>query len=171
MPKHKDFTIKGLKTFTGMEGYGFNASLYYKGKKIAFVIDSAQGGCYDYQWADYDAQRVDINTRTWEGKPRTYKGTPYEKVLTEYSASLPPEQVEGMTLHPDNDTVVNDLVAEVEENREFKRKCKKKTLILTTDCSENSYIEFKYPYGAGIKAHIEKKYGDKLVEIINERYL
>ena len=31
-----DYEIKGLKTFMGMEGYGVNASLYYK---KAYEID------------------------------------------------------------------------------------------------------------------------------------
>ena len=46
------YSIKGLKTFMGMEGYGVNASLYYKGKKCAFIIDGGNGGCLDIDYVD-----------------------------------------------------------------------------------------------------------------------
>ena len=170
MTNYADFTIKGLRTFQGLEGQGFNASLYCKGKKVAFVIDSANGGDYEYQWVDYKEPSVTINTRTYDGKPNTYKGTPCEKILTEHSASLQPEDFEGTALLPNNDTILNNLVIKSLEDRDFKIKCKSKTLVITADCKNHSYIQFKHPYGAGIKAHIEKKYGKKLVEIINERY-
>lgn len=51
------YAVKGVKTFRGNEGYGFNATLYKDGKAIAFVIDDANGGCYSYEWKD-DAERV-----------------------------------------------------------------------------------------------------------------
>ena len=39
--------IKHMKTCIGREGYGFNASLYVDGKKIAFIMDDANGGPED----------------------------------------------------------------------------------------------------------------------------
>lgn len=47
---NSNFTIKGLKTFIGREGYGVNANLYHKGKKVAFLLDSGNGGCLDIDW-------------------------------------------------------------------------------------------------------------------------
>ena len=44
------FSVKGLKTFIGREGHGVNANLYYKGKKVAFLLDSGNGGCLDIDW-------------------------------------------------------------------------------------------------------------------------
>lgn len=49
------YTVKGVKSFRGNEGYGFNATLYKDGKAIAFVYDDANGGCYSYEWKDKDA--------------------------------------------------------------------------------------------------------------------
>ena len=47
---NSDFTLKGLKTFMGMDCPGINASLYYKGKKVAFLIDEGNGGCLNVEW-------------------------------------------------------------------------------------------------------------------------
>lgn len=39
-----EFTVKNIKTFRGMEGTGYNATLYLDGKKFAEVLDDAHGG-------------------------------------------------------------------------------------------------------------------------------
>ena len=54
--KESCFTLKSVKTFLGMEGYGVNANLYYKASviarevKVATLIDSGNGGCLDIDW-------------------------------------------------------------------------------------------------------------------------
>ena len=48
--KNSKFSIKSLKTFVGREGYGINANLYYNNKKVAFLLDSGNGGCLDIDW-------------------------------------------------------------------------------------------------------------------------
>ena len=50
------FSIKAIKTFVGREGYGINANLYYNNKKVAFLLDSGNGGCLDIDW-DYVLRR------------------------------------------------------------------------------------------------------------------
>ena len=42
-----DFSVKSVKTFMGREGYGVNANIYYKNRKIGHIIDSGDGGCLD----------------------------------------------------------------------------------------------------------------------------
>lgn len=44
-----DLNVVGYKSLRGREGYGYNATLVYKGKKIALAIDDASGGCVHYQ--------------------------------------------------------------------------------------------------------------------------
>ena len=43
------YTIKGVKTFRGREGQGFNATLCRDGKPVAHVDDAACGGCYNWR--------------------------------------------------------------------------------------------------------------------------
>ena len=45
-----EFKIKNFKSFRGMEGIGFNATLFVDGQKACEIDDAAQGGEYDYNW-------------------------------------------------------------------------------------------------------------------------
>lgn len=56
MASDHSYTVKNVKTFQGMEGKGFNATLYHKNKPIAFVIDDASGGALLIQWKDNSAK-------------------------------------------------------------------------------------------------------------------
>lgn len=51
-------TLKGVKTFKGMEGHGFNATLYCNNKKAALLIDSARGGPLGIQWANAEMKKA-----------------------------------------------------------------------------------------------------------------
>jgi len=44
------YSVKSIKRFIGMEGYGFNANLYLNNNKIAFVYDDASGGEINFQF-------------------------------------------------------------------------------------------------------------------------
>ncbi|ATS92218.1 hypothetical protein [Stenotrophomonas phage DLP4] len=44
------YTVKGLKSFIGNEGSGYNASIYRDGKLVAFAYDDASGGCLNIEW-------------------------------------------------------------------------------------------------------------------------
>lgn len=50
----KQYSVKGVKYFRGHDGYGFNASLYLGKKKIAFLIDLADGGKFQIEPFDED---------------------------------------------------------------------------------------------------------------------
>ena len=50
MAKINNFQVKGIKIFEGRGGYGLNANLYYKGKKVAFVLDEGNGGQLDIRF-------------------------------------------------------------------------------------------------------------------------
>jgi hypothetical protein len=50
--KLTDFGIKGYKTFRGMEGTGFNATLTLRGEPIALAMDDAHGGELRIEWKE-----------------------------------------------------------------------------------------------------------------------
>lgn len=54
MAKIMDFQLKSVKTFQGMDGIGLNANLYYKNKKVAFVLDEGHGGELNIQFFEPD---------------------------------------------------------------------------------------------------------------------
>ncbi|AME18067.1 hypothetical protein AAT1_02041 [Pseudomonas phage AAT-1] len=87
---HPTYTVKGVKTFVGMEGYGYNGSLYRDGKLVAFVIDDASGGPLQIEWKDVSDGLVEVETKDYKGNPWVAKMTNEEKALHEHATSLPP---------------------------------------------------------------------------------
>ena len=124
------YTIKGLKSFRGNEGHGFNATLYRDGKKVCFVMDSAQGGEMDFEWCDRKAPFVEITGQNYKDEPYTYKGTPEEKILHDHVEGMfYPEEFHGQKLAMGTDGFVSKLVEDLESARWEKRQCQKKTLL------------------------------------------
>ena len=60
-------------------------------------------------------------------------------------------------------------------HRDWKRKCKNYIIVVTTDCKKGEAIMIKRNYCPEApfnhRAQLKQKYGNKLVEIINDRYL
>lgn len=88
------YAVKGIKTFVGMEGHGYNATLYRDGKPVAFVIDDASGGPLQVEWKDCSAPRAEVTTRTHAGEPWVVRMTPEERRLHEHASSLPAMECE-----------------------------------------------------------------------------
>lgn len=40
--------LKNIRTHQGRQGYGLNADILVDGKKVVHVLDSGNGGCFDY---------------------------------------------------------------------------------------------------------------------------
>ena len=135
--------LKSLKTFIGMEGHGFNVDVWINGVKCMLAIDSANGGCYEYQSYAYNnpkAELVKANT----------------KVLEDYIASLPeyPLEINGeaykrdgevVMMKPDMDSFINDLVIELEVAKEEKKKLNlMKRAILIGEPNGNQYSYYNY---------------------------
>lgn len=146
----KKYSVKNVKLFRGMEGYGMNSTLYENGKKLCNVDDDGNGGCLN--WGSWS-----IEQRLNEELKKVGK--------FKYDAT------DTMTFNFDAETFVNMLVDEYTEEKEYKRKCKTKTLFITTECQKGQYVIMNNAYTPQLKLHLENKYGNKLVEIINERYL
>jgi len=144
-----DYNVKGVKSFRGMEGYGFNATLYRGKIKIAFVIDEANGGCYHYDWFN----RAE------------------DKILRDHCESLPKEVVYDMEIAVDSDMLVGALVDKYENDKRFSRLCKKSTLFRLKGDPDDGYQVYKNtPYNEFMKKFLIDKYGDTLEEILNEKY-
>lgn len=143
--------IRNVKFFQGTEGYGFNATLYVNGIKTAFVIDDANGGCYNYQVFDKDAFAT----------------------FSKYVKTLPPMSydiiagMEGETYPQDEDTVMNRLVEDWELNTKIKRLCKKKTVY--SKKGETDIYSINVEYSTTVKQKLIEKYGEG-IKIYNEMF-
>ena len=166
----KDFSVKAVKTFRSHDGGGFACNLYMKTKKVAEVVDDGWGGGLQFHWLDFKCPKVQITKKDNE-ETFSYNGTPNEKILVELINDLPPIEDYGMVMSQDLDTFVGDLVNNHLQEKEFKRKCKNKTLVITKDLRDGEYSVYSRPYSPEMKTWLEKSLGDNLVKIINEDYL
>lgn len=75
----------------------------------------------------------------------------------------------NQTYKPDTDTVIAQLVEEVESLRRLKRHCAKKTLfLLKGDNPKDGWRTIKHSWCEEVRAHLTNKYGDQILEIANE---
>ena len=153
----KKYSVKNLRTFRGMEGTGVNSTLYMNNKKLTNVDDEGNGGCLRFD--DWNVEKQINEELKNVGKVKydpTGDGT--DNWEHTYDAEM----------------FLNELIDKALEDKEYKRKCKTKTLVITNDCKRGQHIEWKYPFTQKLKEHIEKYYKaskSDLVEIINERYI
>lgn len=166
------YSIRKFKSFTGMEGLGFNAELCHNGRPVCFVIDEANGGEFNYQWYDWKAERVPLERVDYQGKKFTYKATPDEAQFLAFLASLPSEKNEwDDKFSPvDDDSFMAAFVDDYESEKQVKRWCKTKTVFRLKGDPDGEYHTIKQLFNQNLKDWLVKKHGDKLEEILNERF-
>jgi hypothetical protein len=111
--------LKNLKTFMGMEGQGFNVDVWINGIKCMLAIDSAQGGCFEYQSNTYKnpkAEQVKTNVQLLEA---------YIKSLPEYPLMIDdkPYERDGkvVMMKPDMDNFIDDMIVALQKAKEAKK--------------------------------------------------
>lgn len=164
-----NYTVKNIKTFRGMEGTGFNANLYRGNKKVAFVIDDAQGGELRYEWEDYKAERVRIYGKNYAGEEFTYKGTPEEKLLVEYAASLPGLKHGGIEIPCSPDLLIEELINKAENRKHLKKLSKTKTLFKYEHDKDGQWRVYNKPFDVNIIEALKKASKPKIVSYVNEK--
>lgn len=142
------YEVKGVKSFIGLEGYGFNATLYRDGKKVAFVIDDANGGCYNFDFVSNEA----------------------ENEFNAYIKTLPEIEFQGSKLTVDSDIFVGELVEQYETGKKLKSWCKTKTVFILKSDKAGEYRTVLHVYTDAVRKFLESKYKDDLLEVVNLRY-
>jgi len=142
-------TIKGIKTFQGHEDEGFNATLHINGKKAASVINEGNGGACYWRW------EPGADKATWEA----------------HVAGQPPWDCNGKMVPTDADLTIALLI----EGEKYKRDCRKGILFILEDspneCRVLGYRK-RVPTDmlAKVREQVVAKHGDKILEIINDRF-
>ena len=146
------FELKKFKSQRGHEGVGFYCLLHVDGVKGAEVIDEANGGMYRWHWFDPEAKRK------WDDH---VAAQPEEECGLEFG--LP-----SMMKKPDADSVMARLADEHQIRETMKRKCRTQTLYRLKGDKPEEYWVQKVKFTAEVARKLRDKYGDALVEIINE---
>ena len=146
------YSVKVLRTFTGREGVGCNATLYKDGKKVGTIDDMADGGGV---YADFDGDA-----------PRD--------AFDAHLKSLPAEKrswSEDVNVSLTEDMFLNALIEEALKAREAKKMLKmlaKKTVFVLKGDDKGSYRVMNVPFDERVKAAVVKAHGDRLEVIFNE---
>ena len=167
------YSVNGVKSFIGNEGYGFNANLLRDGKKVAFLIDDANGGEINVQWLDWKAPKVEVKGINYTGKEYTHSGTPEQAKLAKFLMNLPKTKnpYDGKMEHVSRDVYLCELVDKFESEKQFKRWCKTKVCFRVKGDKEGSWRTLKAKFHPLIAEKIREKFGDQLEEILNERFV
>lgn len=145
------WTITGLKFFRGNEGDGFNAKLLKDGKPVVFVIDDANGGCYDYEPID----------KEWKEK--------LDALVELRRADLSDKDDEnGFNERKsfDMDWLVSNMTSKWEFEQKIRRAIKKKICFQLPEDGDKQFSSFSRPYTPETKAMVLKKYPTAV--ILNE---
>jgi hypothetical protein len=113
------FTIKNFKTWQTHDGGGYQFTLYYDGKKFAFVHNDGNGG-----W-------VEVNCENKED----------QKLFDNYISNLPKWKcsIDGSDMDITNDIFMDDLVNEYELAKKLAKAKKKGTTFRLTTDKENMF--------------------------------
>jgi hypothetical protein len=148
------YTVGQIISFSTDNGPGFSACLYENGRMVAVVMDDEeQPGFLLYRWRERDARRR----------------------LLDY--------VEGRGLFPDlagfdpqnlrvarADRFVAELVDADLSERNFRNLCTQKTLFRLSGDAEGEYRSLSNPWSPQARAYLIETFGDRLIEVLNERF-
>jgi hypothetical protein len=139
------YSVRKVKTFIGMEGQGFNATLCRDGKPVANVIDDASGGCIDFHWL-----------------------VPGEEAALEaVCKQMPPTEFYGEMLTYNTDMLLSRLVDEHENEKRLKRVAKKKTLFRVKGDDPDEWRTLNV-VGEKATRYLASKYGEKLETVYGQ---
>ena len=137
--KKPNVQLKKTKLFRGTDGYGLNAEVWINGIYCMYLIDAADGGCYNYEYNTFNnpnADQVKANI----------------KELENYIKTLPEKDYGTFKAKIDMDTFLNDIFT-VQEEEKLKKKNEKRmsklfqTSIVIGKPNENQFrhMDFKQP--------------------------
>jgi hypothetical protein len=139
------YTVKNVKSFRGREGYGFNASLYRDGKRVALVMDAADGGCMSFEFEKTGADEETILLCYLKGRTALFAG-------------------EAMLLTPD--LFIAGLVDDYEIDARLRKTCRYATAFRFT--GKEDWHVVRIPFSSSLKAALLSKYPE-IEEFANER--
>jgi hypothetical protein len=153
MPKYE---VKNVKGFTGMEGYGYECTLYKDEARIGTITDPAEGGEPHFFLNQGEKELLDQFCKTL---PKTPLDSDDLDVLKE-------KYPDGMDV--DASTFIARLVDEYEGLKQLKKWCKKETLFTLEGDKKGHYRTVKLPYSPLVKQRLEQKYLNQGLKIVNE---
>lgn len=155
------YTLKGVKTFRGMDGHGLNATLCRDGKPVCDLVDEGSGGMMFFRWLDQ---------RHGESKEEGL----FKAFIEGERARIPADKRDEFQMLEreifDGEHWVNALVDRMANDRRMRRMCKTKTCYQVGDQIGGDEFYATKGVGPELRAAIERKHAGKPVKFLNDEY-
>jgi hypothetical protein len=154
-------SLKKLKTCQGGDGIAFSAELHVDGKLAAYARDDGNGGSIFIEWTPTRKPGKSI----WESDVKDR--------LEAWCATQPPCDYGDFTMPLDIETLINREIDRMEEEKQLRRWCRTQVVFRVEGDKEGEWHLLKVKFAgneARVRAQLGRDYGDKLVEIVNERF-
>lgn len=160
--------LKNLKTAGGDETLRFEATLYIDGKRSATVSNGGTGGSHCYYFVDPEArakfdQLVEQFQTTLLNPNANRLYYNLVEMLSDLQAAIPTYS----QAHIDRDFVIDCLIEQLNEEKQFRRWCKSATVFRLPEDAKGQYRTIKQPYSPRIRQYLQNLHGQS-VEIVNE---
>lgn len=150
-------SLRGIKTFKGMDGIGLNVNIYFDGQKVAEGLDEGCGGGMFFQWLDHTKEAV-VNA--------------FIASLNIPADVVKYDGVPEFEMEYDLEQIVNTMVDGIETEKKLRKICKTKTLLRLTD---GNFLTYNIAFSPRVKellaakgAEILKKHGAAIAAFVNE---
>lgn len=142
------YSVKGLKFFRGIEGRGFNATLYRDNKRLGTIIDDAHGGPLMVELSHEDRQALND----------------YVHSLPDVTCSfIDPDTGKPAIVKPSVDLFLSNLVNLTDMLNRIRKLLKKPNMLVVLDKGEVYRIEYMSAVNTKIIDDYRKTYPDHLI--------
>jgi hypothetical protein len=134
------FTIKNFKTWSTHDGGGYQFTLYYDGKKFAFVHNDGNGG-----WIEVDCYNKED-----------------QKLFDDYISILPKwkSSIDGSEMNVTNDIFMDELVNEYELAKKLAKAKKKGTPFRLLTDKENMFRTLNVSDLSQAKQYLDSQFSE-----------
>lgn len=164
--KIESVEIRDYKEAGGEETIRFEADLYINNIRACVVSNTGTSNDHTYCWL---IDRSDIETKLMEHVQKLIQEGFFEHFYQSMEESY---KKWGLDLDPIEQSIQLDYYIDILNwESEIKKSCQKKTCFILKSDKWNDIRSISRPYSPQTKEQIVRKYGDKLKEIFNERYV
>lgn len=152
------YTLKGIKTFNGMEGGGYEANLYLGKKKVGTCFNDGNGGCdyFHFNKKEYEAPFVAFCKEWYQTSQAKAE---FEKLTAQYGTDA-----DNYSQSYAMESWVSEFLASREEEKNLKRWSKTKTLFRLKGDPVGEWRTYN-TVDPRVIPHIREKHGDQIERI------
>ena len=174
------YTLTKIKTFSGRDGHGLNATICRDGKPICFVLDEGCGGEMRHDFKNPLQNAASFHATTHEMATQEEKALGVyclaflssEEIAVEYKSAqkmkdsyAPQIRVEMYVARNAVELWINTTVDSYQNDKRFNRLSKTKTLFRLKDDAKNDWRTVAGSYSPQIGKYLADKYSNQLETI------